>query len=35
MPIVDGAAQTAASDYLAPATLAFALMALWFGEMDA
>ncbi len=35
MPIVDGAAQIAASDYLAPAILAFALMALWFGERDA
>ena len=35
MPIVDGAAQIAASDYLAPATLAFALIALWFGERDA
>ena len=32
MPIVDGAARIAASDYLAPATLAFALIALWFGE---
>ncbi|MXX52907.1 MAG: phosphatase PAP2 family protein [Dehalococcoidia bacterium] len=35
MPIVDGAAQIAASDYLAPAILAFALMALWFGESNA
>ena len=35
MPIVDDAAQIAASDYLAPATLAFALIALWFGERDA
>ena len=35
MPIVDGAAQIAASDYLAPAILAFALIALWFGERDA
>lgn len=35
MPIVDGAAQIAASDYLAPATLAFALTVLWFGERDA
>ncbi|MXY22825.1 MAG: phosphatase PAP2 family protein [Dehalococcoidia bacterium] len=35
MPIVDGAAQIAASDYLAPAVLAFTLIALWFGERDA
>ena len=35
MPIVDGAAQIAASDYLTPAILAFALIALWFGERDA
>ncbi len=35
MPIVDGAARIAASDYLAPAILAFALLALWFGEKDA
>ena len=35
VPIVDGAAQIAASDYLAPAVLAFALIALWFGERDA
>ena len=35
MPIADGAAQIAASDYLAPAILAFALIALWFGERDA
>ena len=35
MPIVDGAAQIAVSDYLAPAVLAFALIALWFGERDA
>ena len=35
MPIVDGAARIAASDYLAPAVLAFALIALWFGERDA
>ncbi|MYA62970.1 MAG: hypothetical protein F4X94_10420, partial [Dehalococcoidia bacterium] len=35
MPIVDGASQIAASDYLAPAVLAFALIALWFGERDA
>ncbi len=34
MPIVDGAAQIAASDYLAPAVLAFTLIALWFGERD-
>ena len=34
-PIVDGAARLAASDYLAPATLAFALIVLWFGERDA
>jgi undecaprenyl-diphosphatase len=35
MPIVDDAARIAASDYLAPAVLAFALIALWFGERDA
>lgn len=35
MPIVDGSARVAASDYLAPAVLAFALIALWFGERDA
>ncbi len=34
-PIVDGAARLAASDYLAPAILAFALIVLWFGERDA
>ena len=32
---MDGAARIAASDYLAPAVLAFALMVLWFGERDA
>ena len=35
LPILDGAARLAASDYLAPATLAFALIVLWFGERDA
>lgn len=35
MPIADGAARLAASDYLAPATLAFALVVLWFGEREA
>ena len=35
MPIVDGAVQIAASDYLAPAVLAFALIVLWFGERNA
>ena len=35
LPILDNAARLAASDYLAPATLAFALIVLWFGERDA
>lgn len=32
---MDSAARLAASDYLAPATLAFTLIVLWFGEQDA
>ena len=34
-PIVDTAAELAASDYLAPAILAFALIVVWFSERDA
>lgn len=34
LPILDGAARLAASDYLAPATLAFTLIALWFSGQD-
>ncbi len=34
MPVVDTAAELAASDYLAPAILAFALIVVWFGERD-
>lgn len=34
-PIVDAAAELAASDYLAPAILAFALIVVWFAERDA
>ena len=33
-PVVDAAAELAASDYLAPAILAFALIVLWFAERD-
>ena len=35
LPILDDAARLAASDYLAPAILAFTLITLWFGESDA
>ncbi len=35
VPIVDAAAELAASDYLAPAILAFALIVVWFAERDA
>ncbi len=35
LPIVDRAAQWAASDYLAPAALAFILIAMWFAERNA
>ena len=34
MPVVDTAAELAASDYLAPAILAFALIVVWFAERD-
>ena len=35
MPIVDAAAELVASDYLAPAILALALIIVWFAERDA
>ena len=35
LPVLDGAAKLAASDYLAPAILAFCLIVLWFSERDA
>ncbi len=35
VPIVDAAAELAASDYLTPAILAFALIVAWFAERDA
>ncbi len=35
LPIVDRAAQWAASDFLAPAALAFTLIVMWFAERDA
>ena len=34
-PILDSVARLAASDYLAPAVLAFALVVMWFAERDA
>ena len=35
VPVVDAAAELAASDYLTPAILAFALIVAWFAERDA